>query len=85
MRLEDGRKVWAYPVVGVPTAETLYDVAEKARHAGVGEAPLLVYDNVGIWDKWGAHLAWLDQHIKVVRSVKVHEAGWQLAAWETPA
>lgn len=85
VRLPDDRKIWAYPVVGVPTAEILYDVAEKAQNADRGEAPVLVYDNVGIRDAWGAHLAWLDQHIRVVRSLKVHEAGWQLAAWDTSA
>ena len=30
VRLLDDRKIWAYPIVGVPTAEILNDVAEKA-------------------------------------------------------
>ncbi len=79
VRLLDGRKIWAYPVVGVPTAEILNDVAEKARRADQYELPVVVYDHVGIRDAWNAHLRWLDEHIRVVRAIKVSEAGWQLA------
>ncbi|MGG5887525.1 toll/interleukin-1 receptor domain-containing protein [Falsiroseomonas sp. HC035] len=82
VRLLDDRKIWAYPVVGVPTAETLNDVAEKARRADQRERPILVYDHVGIREAWSAHLKWLDENISVVRAVKVSEAGWALAAWE---
>lgn len=82
VRLLDDRKIWAYPVVGVPTAETLNDVADKARRAGQNEKPVLVYDHVGIRESWSAHLKWLDENISAVRSIKVSEAGWSLAAWE---
>jgi hypothetical protein len=82
LRLSDGRKIWAYPVVGVPTAEILNDVAVKARRADQGEAPVVVYDHVGIRDAWSEHLRWLDEHIRAVRAIKVSEAGWRLAAWE---
>jgi hypothetical protein len=83
VRLLGDRKLWAYPVVGVPTAEILHDVAEKSKRADHGEMPVLIYDHVGIRDAWGAHLKWLDENIKAVRAVKVSEAGWALAAWET--
>ena len=82
VRLLDDRKVWAYPIVGVPTAELLNDVAEKARRADQQEVPVLVYDHVGIRDAWSAHLRWLDEQIRAVRAVKVSEAGWAFAAWE---
>ena len=82
IRLTDGRTIWAYPVVGVPTAEILNDVANKARRASQQEIPVLVYDHVGIRDTWSAHLKWLDEHIRAVRAIKVSEAGWTLAAWE---
>ncbi|MBB3999083.1 toll/interleukin-1 receptor domain-containing protein [Aureimonas pseudogalii] len=80
--LPDGKKVWAYPVVGVPTAEILNDIAEKSRRADQREIPVLVYDHVGIREAWGAHLKWLDENIRAVRAIKVSEAGWTLAAWE---
>ncbi|WP_018259671.1 toll/interleukin-1 receptor domain-containing protein [Methylobacterium sp. WSM2598] len=82
VRLLNDKKVWAYPVVGVPTAEVLNDVAEKARRADQAEIPVLVYDHVGIRDAWSAHLKWLDENIQAVRAIKVSEAGWALAAWE---
>lgn len=82
VRLPDDRKIWAYPVVGVPTAELLNDVADKARRADQQETPVLVYDHVGIRDQWTAHLKWLDENIRAVRAVRVLEAGWILAGWE---
>ncbi|WP_414476226.1 toll/interleukin-1 receptor domain-containing protein [Microvirga sp. M2] len=82
VRLLDDRRIWAYPIVGVPTAEILNDVAEKARRADQREVPILVYDHIGIRDAWSAHLRWLDEHIRAVRAIKVSEAGWALAAWE---
>jgi hypothetical protein len=76
-------KIWAYPVVGIPTAETFYDVAEKARRSHQDGVPILVYDHVGIREAWGNHLKWLDANIRTVRAIKVSEAGWTLAAWES--
>lgn len=79
VRLFDDRTIWAYPIVGIPSAETLNDVAEKARRADQKDAPILVYDHIGIRDSWAAHLRWLDEEIKSVRAIKVSEAGWELA------
>lgn len=82
VRLLDGQVLWAYPVVGVPSAEVLNDVAEKSLQANPKHAPIVVYDHVGIRDSWVAHLKWLDEHIRVVRAIRVAELGWALAAWE---
>lgn len=82
VRLFDDRKIWAYPIVGVPTAEILNDVANKAKRAELREMPVLIYDHVGIHDAWSAHLQWLDEQIRAVRAIKVSEAGWTLATWE---
>ena len=82
MRLPYGKTVWAYPVVGVPTAETLNDVADKAQRADQHEKPALVYDHIGIREAWSAHLKWLDDNIQIVQAIKVTEAAWTLAAWE---
>jgi hypothetical protein len=82
VRLLDDRRVWAYPIVGIPTAEILNDIADKANKADQHEVPVLVYDHVGIHDAWNSHLKWLDDQIRVVRAIKVSEAGWALAGWE---
>lgn len=82
VRLIDDRRIWAYPVVGIPTAETLHDIAEKALRSNQKEAPVMVYDDIGIRDAWVEHLKWLDENIRTVHSLKVSETGWALAAWE---
>jgi hypothetical protein len=82
VRLVTDKRIWAYPVVGVPTAELLYDVAEKARRADQEGKPILVYDHVGLRAPWVAHLKWLDDNITAVQAIKVSEAGWVLAGLE---
>jgi hypothetical protein len=82
LRLEDDTKLWAYPIVGIPTADLLNEVVDKAHKAGQREKPFLVYDHIGIRDQWMAHLKWLDENIRAVRAIRVAEAGWILAAWE---
>lgn len=82
IKLIDDRTIWAYPVVGVPTAETLHDIANKARSAEQKEVPVLVYDDIGIRETWSAHLQWLEDNIQAVRGLKITQAGWMLAAWE---
>jgi hypothetical protein len=85
IELEDQRHVWAYPVVGIPTAELFNDVAERARRADQRDVPILVYDHIGISDAWINHLKWLDDNIRTVRAIKSSELSWQLAAWEPAA
>ena len=82
IKLVDDRTIWAYPVVGVPTAETLHDIATKARITDQSEVPVLVYDDIGIRKLWSEHLEWLEDNIKAVRGLKITQAGWMLAAWE---
>jgi hypothetical protein len=85
LRLPDDTRIWAYPVVGIPSADMFNDVANKARVADQREIPILVYDHIGIRDQWMAHLKWLDENISTVRAIRVTEAGWMLAAWEARA
>jgi len=82
VRLLNERLIWAYPIVGIPSAETLNDVATKAKKAEQGEVPVLVYDHIGIRDSWMAHLAWLGEQIKAVKTIRVSEAGWALAGMD---
>ncbi|WP_423808298.1 toll/interleukin-1 receptor domain-containing protein (plasmid) [Photobacterium damselae] len=82
IRLLDERKLWVYPVVGIPTAETLNKIAVQAKSNLSAEAPVLVYDALGIRDAWSNHLKWLNENIRSVRGLKVGDAAWELAAWE---
>jgi hypothetical protein len=80
--LPNGFKIQAYPVVGIPTAELLHDIQEKANTAGHGRFPCLVFDHLGIRPGWLAHLAWLDRKIDDVRALKIMDAGWELVEWD---
>lgn len=78
IRLPGGRRLWAYPAVGVPTAKSLNEIAERAIELGDGD-PILIYDHAGIHENWVRHLDWLDSNLPVVDAVKVFEAGLRLA------
>lgn len=80
--LPRGRKIEAYPMVGVPTAEMLNDIQDKAGKAGHGRFPCLVYNHIGIRPAWIEHLRWLDAQIASVRTLKVSDAGWELVEWD---
>lgn len=82
LTLPQGRQLEAYPMVGVPTAEMLNDIQEKARKAGHGRFPCLVYNHIGIRPAWIKHLHWLDEQIASVRTLKVSDAGWELVEWD---
>lgn len=81
--LPHGRKILAYPVVGVPTAELLNEVHDRGQAADPDVLPCLVYNPTGIRPSWLEHLDWLDARIKEVRGLKVLDAGWELAAWDS--
>ncbi|WP_297799108.1 toll/interleukin-1 receptor domain-containing protein [uncultured Brevundimonas sp.] len=83
IRLNDGAKIWAYPVVGVPTAELLNDIAIKAKNAEQAGTPILVYDHVGIGAAWASHLTWLDENITSVRAIRAAEFGWTIVGLES--
>jgi hypothetical protein len=83
--LADGRRLYAFPEVGVPTAETFNKVAENCESLGIRgmkPAPILVYDHVGLHERWQRHLRWLHENLQVVTSLQITEAAWQLADWE---
>jgi hypothetical protein len=82
--LADGREVLMFPAVGVPTAENLYDVAQSTSPTPTmgGAAPVLVYDHVGLHDRWQRHLDWLHDNLSAVKSLQIVYATWQLADWQ---
>jgi hypothetical protein len=82
--LADGRTIYAFPVVGVPTAEHFFDAAEHFELLGfstIPSGPILVYDHVGLHDRWQKHLNWLHENLSVVRALQITQAAWQLADW----
>jgi len=84
VRLPDERRIWAYPVVGIPTAETLNQIAAKARSSNQLERPILLYDELGLREAWKDHLKWLNENISCVYALTIDKAGWMLAAWDEP-
>lgn len=79
VELPSKREYLAYPIIGIPTAETLHDIELKTIRTGSGAKPVLIYDHVGIRDLWMHHLKWLDKNVTVVRAIKAREASWTLA------
>lgn len=75
LKLPDGKAIVAYPAVGVPTSVTLNEAVDRAFAA-------VVYDHVGLDERWIKHLAWLGDNIHAARWVKASEAAWTFAGWE---
>lgn len=82
VRLSKGRRLRAYPIVGVPTANVLHEIAER-NMGSEDEAAVLVYDHAGIRDPWIKHLDWLDANISAVETIKVFEAALRLVELDT--
>src|ERR1700723_1367381 len=55
-KLPNGKAIVAYPAVGVPTSVTLNEAVDRAFAA-------VVYDHVGLDERWIKHLAWLGDNI----------------------
>ena len=75
--LPDDTNIVVYPAVGVPTSLTLHDAVEHTPGRSVG----IIYDHVGLSEKWLEHLAWLGRNVQIARWVKVSEAAWSFADW----
>jgi hypothetical protein len=80
LRLPDGKEVIAYPTVGVPTSMTLNEVVDYAS----GKEAAILYDHVGLQEKWLKHLNWLGTNISAARWVRASEAAWTFGGWGTP-
>ena len=84
--LADGRTLCAFPAVGVPTAEHFQEAAEHLKLMDLSAAvpaPVLVYDHVGLHQRWQRHLDWLHENLDVVKTLQITQAAWQLADWPT--
>ena len=79
IELADGRQLVVYPTLGVPTSRTLQEAAEAAP----GQPVAVVYDHLGLHPRWLEHMEWLGSHIRTARWIRVTEAAWQLADWES--
>ncbi len=79
VRLSGGARLWAYPVIGVPTAELLHEIVRKSERLEPRGHVALIYDHVGLQPAWQVHLAWLESRIRDVRWIKVSEAAWAFA------
>lgn len=77
--LPRGKRIHAYSVLGVPTSQTLHEVAIQAA---VGNAAI-VYDHLGVHDRWVDHLKWLGANISSVRWLQTAQLAWDLAAWDS--
>jgi TIR domain len=73
-----GKQVAVIPAIGVPTAlqvQEIADLFDPAKRPDVARA-FLIYDHVGIRNRWIAHLRWLDLHLPVKTFRASDSAEW---------
>lgn len=75
--LGDGKRLYCYPMIGVPTSNQVHDLWQKA---GKDVTPWFVYDHQGIGDEWVEHLAWLDKEIGAAEIVQVSNVSKKLTS-----
>jgi TIR domain len=80
VRLAGGQEIVIYPTLGVPTSMTLNEVAEDAS----GKEAAILYDHIGLQERWLRHLKWLGENIPAARWVRTSEAAWDFGGWGTP-
>lgn len=75
----NGKKIVAYPEMGVPTSYALHEATLDLNPLPVA----VVYNQVGIKErKWVAHMKWLGDSITdQVRLISTDDAGWEFIAW----
>ncbi len=79
LKLPDGTEIMLLPTIGVPTSMTLHEAIDNAS----GKAAAILYDHIGLQEKWLRHLAWLGANIPAARWVRSSEAAWTFAGWST--
>jgi hypothetical protein len=67
----EGRKYAVVPTIGVPDSLRYQDAEALVETAGKHVKVALLYDERGVMKSWLQHLAWLDKHPAVVKSVQV--------------
>jgi hypothetical protein len=67
-------QVAVIPAIGVPTALQIQEIANL--FAPAKRRAFLIYDHVGIRDRWIAHLRWLDDHLPVKTFRASDSAEW---------
>lgn len=77
LQLPDGTDVVAFPTVGVPTSRTLHDALETEFNKKVA----VLYDSVGIHEKWLQHLDWLGKHIVKAKWIRASQVAWDISDW----
>lgn len=76
--LSDGKEIFLYPSVGVPTAVTLNEAANRSPDSEVA----VIYDDLGLHEDWQRHISWLNSQIKTGRYIQAHKVGWAMTDWE---
>jgi hypothetical protein len=78
IELPRGKRIYAYPAVGVPSATVLNEIADHAE----SKPAAIVYDRLGIREEWVKHLRWLGDHVPEVRWIQALDAAWDLTSWD---
>ena len=69
--------LWVYPVVGVPTAHLMNNIALRAENAH-HKKPILMFDEIGVSKSWLGHLNWLNVRVPEVDFMEASNATGEL-------
>lgn len=74
-----GKRIVAYPEMGVPTSYALHEATLDLHRLPVA----VVYNQVGIKERnWRAHMEWLNDCVTdQVRLISTDDAGWAFTEW----
>jgi len=70
--------IYVYPVVGVPTAEVINEIASNVDRAREEARSIIAFDHLGVRQSWLSHLEWLNQRLSAPKTHKARELGLYL-------
>lgn len=83
VELANGKKITLFPTLGIPSSHSAYEALKVVKKMnGYNEDVAIVYDPIGIHNKYQEHIDWLNEQITVTRWIKSHMASWCFADWE---
>ncbi|MEZ8273229.1 toll/interleukin-1 receptor domain-containing protein, partial [Vibrio splendidus] len=82
VRLLSDKELIVFPTVGIPDAQMLHDIENKAKAVRKGIHPVVMYDSVGLNKYTKEHFEWLDKNINTCSLLQAYEAQFKFSNWD---